>query len=329
MPSSSDQRTAPTPRVCRWVNQADALEHFVRYDGPTQSQQHIKPLHWYVACRLVLEGGFHPDEIKPRPPFTVRRRGGRYLVYFDPGTATGGEATVLGGLKTKNVDVVVSKDGLGPVLAVSCKGMTGAFRNLTNRMEETIGECTNLHITYPALVFGYLFVIRANEAPDGAALASPSPDERPMRPIAPNDIAITESRWPVESIVRFHSALGALTGRCGIREDASRYEAISLALIGTHDGAVGSPLPEFSPPDSPLRLEHFFETLYRRYDERYVYSAPDLKARTRRLEWSPESPALESDTRNRLDYEIRHCDSRQASRCLAEPQATTLITKIT
>ena len=42
------------------------------------------------------------------------------------------------------------------------QSMNGAFRNLTNRMEETIGECTNLHITYPALVFGYLFIIRAN-----------------------------------------------------------------------------------------------------------------------------------------------------------------------
>lgn len=41
---------------------------------------------------------------------------------------------MLGGLKT-NVDVVVNKPGLDPVLAVSCKGMTGAFRNLTNRME--------------------------------------------------------------------------------------------------------------------------------------------------------------------------------------------------
>ena len=306
MPSNSGHRAATTRRVCQWVNQADALEHFVRYDGPTQSQQHIKPLHWYVACRLVLEGGFHPDELKPRPPFTVIRRRGQDLLLFDPGAATGGEATVLGGLKTKNVDVVISKDGLGPVFAVSCKGMTGAFRNLTNRMEETIGECTNLHITYPALVFGYLFVIRANEAPDAEAVAASPPGERPVRAIAPNDIAITESRAPVESIVRFHSALCALTGRNGIREDASRYEAISLALIDTRDGAVGNPLPAFPAPDSPLRLEYFFKTLYQRYDERYVYSAPDLKSRTRRLEWSPDSPALESDMCKRLEYEIRH-----------------------
>ena len=27
----------------------------------TQSQEHIKPLHWHIACRLVIEGGFHPD----------------------------------------------------------------------------------------------------------------------------------------------------------------------------------------------------------------------------------------------------------------------------
>jgi hypothetical protein len=129
-------------RVCQWINQADALKHFATYKGPTQSQQHIKPLHWYVACRLVIEGGFCPDDVTPRPPFSVTKRRGETLLGYEPSLAGGGEATVLGGLKTKNVDVVVSKTGLGPVFAVSCKGMTGAFRNLTNRMEETIGECT-------------------------------------------------------------------------------------------------------------------------------------------------------------------------------------------
>ena len=96
MPSSSEKDPTLAPRVCQWVNQSTALKHFARYDGPTQSQQHIKPLHWYVACRLVLEGGFHPDELKPRPPFTVTRRRGQYLLDFEPGAATGGEATVRG-----------------------------------------------------------------------------------------------------------------------------------------------------------------------------------------------------------------------------------------
>ena len=41
-------------------------------------------------------------------------------------------------------------------------------------------------------------------------------------------------------------------------------------------------------------------TLYLRYDERYVYSAPDLASKTRRIEWSPESPALASDVTSTL-----------------------------
>ena len=102
-----------------------------------------------------------PEEITPRPPFRAERANGWQLSY-DPSAASGGERTVLGGLKTKNVDVVIVKNGLGPVMAVSCKGAIGAFRNLTNRMEEAVGDCTNLHITYPALVTGYLFVMRAH-----------------------------------------------------------------------------------------------------------------------------------------------------------------------
>ena len=169
------------------------------------------------------------------------------------------EATVLVGLKTKNVDVVINKDGLGPVLAVSCKGMTGAFRNLTNRMEETIGECTNLHITCPALVFGYLFIIRANQVTGPTVLESASHRERPRPQFAADDIAISETGRPVESIVRFHSALGALTAEAVFARDASRYEAISLPMIDMRDSNIGHPLPEFPPPDSPLRLERFFE----------------------------------------------------------------------
>ena len=292
MPPDNDR-----PKVCRWVSQADAFEHFAGYSGPTQSQQHIKPLHWYVACRLVLEGGFHPDEVTPRPPFAlIRRRRGREI-HFDPGRATGGEATILGGLKTKNVDVVVNKGGIGPVLAVSCKGMIGALRNLTNRMEETIGECTNLHIAYPALVLGYLFAIRANRLAAHAGTTA--------RRMGANDIAVSDDGSPVQTIVRFHSALSALAGRRGIREDASRYEAIALSMIDTLDGNLGQPLRNFPPAESLLRLDRFFNVLYTRYDERYVYSAPDLSSRTRRYEWSPESPILECGAIDNLGYEVR------------------------
>lgn len=293
-----------TQRTCQWVNRDDALRHFATYGGRTQSQQHIKPLHWYVACRLVLQGGFHPDEIKPRPPFRVVTKRRRHLLEFDETCATGVEATILGGLKTKSVDIVVSKEGLGPVVAVSCKGMTGAVRNLTNRMEETVGECTNLHITYPALVLGYLFVVRANRTRVADDEVGGAVQER-MRRKESNDVAIADSGRPVESIVRFHAALCALTERQGIRDDVSRYEAVSMGLINVDTGLVGQLLPDFPPPESPLFFERFFDSIYLRYDERYVYSAPDLSSRTRRIEWSSDSPALVSSVASSMDYEFR------------------------
>src|SRR5262245_34714314 len=209
---------ALAPNVCKWVDQQTALRTFATYLGPTQSQQHIKPLHHYVACRLVLEGGFLPEDITPQPPFRAEKDGEvGWLLTYDQTVATGGERTLLGGLKTKNVDVVIIKNGLGPVMAISCKGAIGAFRNLTNRMEEAVGDCTNLHITYPAMVTGYLFVMRAHtHAAWVAAQAETGGSPVPGRAIGQNDIAIQASGEPVEAIVRFHNALRELTGRRGL-----------------------------------------------------------------------------------------------------------------
>lgn len=235
-----------------------------------------------------------PEEVTPHPPFRAERRQGWQLI-FDPSVAEGGEATVLGGLKTKNVDVVVTKNGLGPVMTVSCKGAIGAFRNLTNRMEEAVGDCTNLHITYPAMVSGYLFVMRANRQTAAIAAEETEPSEElPVagRVIGQNDIAIQMSGQPVESVVRFHNAIRELTGRKGIRNDVSRYEASALALVDPASSQPGLQLTTYPLEDSPLRLERFFETLYMRYDERYVYSAPDLKSVTQRREWAVSSPAF-------------------------------------
>ena len=185
--------------ACEWISLRSALAHFVEFRGSTQSQRHIKPLHWYVACRLVVEGGFDPDEVMPRPPFRVDRHKGRPVLVHDPGLGGSGERTVYGGLKTKEVDVVVTKEGIGPVLAVSCKGAIGAFRNLTNRMEEAVGECTNLHIAYPPLVCGYVVVMRANRAEEvGVVPDQPQPEQAPPRRLLKdNDVAIDSQGRPV------------------------------------------------------------------------------------------------------------------------------------
>ena len=271
-------------------NRLHAFRHFAEFGGRTESQAQIKPLHEYVTCRLVLEGGFHPDELNPRPPLRAEKARGRHRLVHDPKATSVTEATILGGLKTKKVDIVAVKEGIGPVLAVSCKGMTGAVRNLTNRLEEAIGECTNIHIAYPTLVFGYLFLIRANREGDQ---------------VARTDVVLDRHGQPVEGVVRFHQALSAMTGRLGLRNDGSRYEAITMSLIEVSPDRVGELTPDFPPGNSQIHFDQFFETMYRRYDERYVVSAPTLAKTTRRLEWSPDSPAFEAPPFRALDYDLR------------------------
>jgi hypothetical protein len=236
----------------------------------------------------------------------------------------GSEQTLLGGLKTKSVDVVVSKGGIGPVMAISCKGVTKAFRNLTNRMEETIGECTNLHITYPALVLGYFVVVRANRTiedareapilePEEDASAALGEEEEPVvsaneTQFAANDIAILPTGSPVEGLNRFHAALSEMTLRRGIRDEISRYEGISLVLIEPRGEQAGQVIGSFPSGESLLHESKFFQTLYQRYEERFVYGAPRLASLTRRLSWASESPAF-SDESNLaplgLGYDLR------------------------
>ena len=281
---------ADTKASVALVNRLDAFRHFAEFRGPTQSQLHIRPLHEYVTSRLVLEGGFRPNELNPRPPLRTEKAGNLRRVIYAPQERTRTEATILGGLKTKKVDIVASKDGIGPVLAISCKGMTGAVRNLTNRLEETIGECTNIHLSYPTLVFGYLFLMRANREGENTSLA---------------DSALDNRGRPLEGTVRFHQALSGMTGRLSARNDASRYEAIAMALVEVSPLRAGEINADYPPRDSAIHFDQFFETLYRRYDERYVVSAPQLTRRTRRLEWSGDSPAFEAEPLRRLDYSLR------------------------
>ena len=269
------------PPKCQWLTMNQALTTFVANVSGHQSSEHIKPLHWYVACRLVIEGGFRPDEVRPRPPFDIKKRGKRWLLNYSETLGGGEERTVLGGLKTKSVDVVVTKDGVGPVIAVSMKGTLKAFRNLTNRMEEAVGDCTNLHIAYPALVYGFLHVLRANREEDGV----------PM-----NDVAIYKSGAVADGILRYHDVMARLVGRNDIRDVATKYEAATICLADPRTETAGNLIADFPPENSLLGFNPFFDRLYEQYDQRFIYAAPALKTVTRRLEWDSESPVV-SDLR--------------------------------
>ena len=153
-----------------------------------------------------------------------------------------------------------------------------AFRNLTNRMEAAVGDCTNLHIAYPALVYGFLHIIKANRQVDS---------------VKPNDVAVRADGSISENITRYHDTMTRLCGRADIRNHASRYEAVALALVDTTTTANrGKLLTDYPPPESALSFVQFFPSLYRAYDLRFVYAAPALKGVTQRLEWSADSPVL-------------------------------------
>jgi hypothetical protein len=271
---------ANEPVRCQWQTLQQALDAFVLNVSGTQGQGHIRPLHHYLACRLVVEGGFAPSDITPHPPFVVKEeRGGRKLLNFDETAGKSGELTVLGGLKTKAVDVAVTKAGIGPVIAISGKGTLKAFRNLmTNRMEEAIGDCANLHISYPALVLGFIHVLRAS---------------RPGEGIESNDVCVSAEGSVTDLIARYHNVLARLEGRRDLRDDETKYEAVALALVKPDTPDRGTVLPNYPPPDSPLLFNEFFDKVYRAYDLRFVYPAPNLEAVRRRMVWDPASPALD------------------------------------
>ena len=132
-------------------------------------------------------------------------------------------------------------------------------------MEEAVGDCTNLHIAYPPLVCGYLFVMRANRAEEvgrdlgvdeDGSQGNPSP-----RKLTENDVAVDGEGRPVESIRRFHAALRELADRRGIRNDVSSYEAIAFALASTEPARAGDIIEGFPEPGGPLRFERFFDSL--------------------------------------------------------------------
>jgi hypothetical protein len=266
----------PKETLPPYLNLHAALREFVTVTG-TQAQQHIRPIHKHVAVRLVLEGGFHPDEITPHPPLRLESQSGQHYLHPDTSLENAGEMTVLGGLKSKDVDVVVAKQGVGPVVAVSVEGTGNAFRNLTNRMEEAIGDSTNLHIMYPGLVYGFLHFLKASQ--EGKS------------ELAPNDVAITAAGEIVSSIRRYHDVLLGLAGRRLVRDEITRYEAVAICLVVPHAPGLGSLRDDFPSPDSPLRISRFFDALYATYDLRFPYIAASVPS-LRRLEWHADSPAL-------------------------------------
>src|SRR5208337_4798989 len=222
----------------------------------TQSGLHIRPFHGHCSSRLLLEGGFPPEWMHPRPAMASKAcSNNRYALSYSKAAENPTEQSVLGGMKYKNVDVTVLIPGVGPVLGISAKSTGTAFRNLTNRMEEAPGDCANIHMMYPGFVFGFLHFIKFAKTREVDS---------------PNNVSFDAQDKPLESIVRYHNALSALTGRTTITDPPMRYEGIALVVYRC-TGDKAEIWPHYPAVDSPLHYSKFFQRLYDIYDPRYAY----------------------------------------------------------
>jgi hypothetical protein len=241
----------------------------------TQSGQHIKPFHLHCSNRLVIEGGFPPEWVRPRPPLSSKQGvHNRYGLSYSRDAEDRTEQVVLGAMKYKNVDVTVVIPGVGPTLGISVKSTGNAFRNLTNRMEEAPGDCVNIHMMYPGFVFGFLHLIKFAQATEVAS---------------PNDASFDVQGRPLESIIRYHNALCALTGRATITDPAMRYEAVGLLVYRCLAGKT-EVLATYPSPESPIHFSRFFQKLYEIYDLRYAY--PDASGKNHRKVWDVPKSTL-------------------------------------
>jgi len=267
----------------------DAMAPLCRVVG-TQSGEHIKSLHAYCAARLVLEGGILPEWISPRPPLLSKRiNNASYELSYSQAAESKAERRVLGGIKYKNVDVTTIVDGLGPAVGISAKSTGNAFRNLTNRMEEALGECTNVHLMYPGFVFGFLHLIKFSKASEAGS---------------PQDASFSENDEPLDLMKRYHEVLVALSGRHAITDSGMRYESVGL-LVYRCQGQQAEIWPGYPLPDSPVHFSRFFKRLYDLYDLRFGYPDPD--GPNIRKEWQPRHPSIQQkfDTSSAFPWELR------------------------
>lgn len=262
-----------------------AITRFVSSDPGGMPGERIRALQQYVACRLVIEGGFHPDRIRPRPPISVERNRRGAFLHHDPDAAKPGRRTVLGGLATRKVDVTVTIADIGPVLAVALKGSHFGFDDVVEGLARVAGGCVNLHMVYPALVCGFWHVVSVNDDALACSGGGGPTEGRSGR-------GTLDHREGAE-LNGYRDALRRLSERRDLRDDPSRYEACGLTLArcdgGSESCVVDSRCPE---PGSVLDFNRMFRELYSIYDRRFVFSAPELRGRTEREVWDVESPLL-------------------------------------
>lgn len=74
--------------------------------------------------------------------------------------------------------------------------------------------------------------------------------------------------------------------------------------MSADDETLGEPLLQF-PREQGLAYTSFFQSMYRQFDLRYVFGAPNLSRQTMRRTWDEGSPAFMSSLLEEMDYSPR------------------------
>lgn len=164
-------------------------------------------------------------------------------------------------------------------------------------MEEAAGDCTNLHMFYPAFVYGFWSLIRATRPgaipEDAVHILKPAlKGGTTTNEIRVSDLAFRADGRVANQVIQYAQALEGLAGRTGVRDDVSKYEAVAMSMVSPDGTTIGEVLTDFPASNSILDSQGFFKTIFREYDMRFVYQAPAMASTTRRHIWDPESPVL-------------------------------------
>jgi hypothetical protein len=180
---------------------------------------------------------------------------------------------ISGAFFDKSVDLVAFHKTAGPTLAVSVKSLAkGVGKNLTNRVEEYVGEATNLHTRYPMLVFGFLILLEARSIPRNATDSDITFENTPT----PSDLSATG--------LRVIERIRAFGNRRSPTDPVGAYEATSAMFVtnwtSENSGfGPGSPRIQEKEPAAwdRLAVQNFFLQL----SELYQARNPMLVERTR------------------------------------------------
>lgn len=138
--------------------------------------------------------------------------------------------------RSKNFDVCWPRTG-DPLIQISVKSMQNAYRNLTNRIEEAVGDSAVLRLYKSNAVFGFFFFIVNGKVAAGQAEQGISLRTTGAKGVAPYLELIEEGGdfFDLTDVDRYRKKKSS--GRKGKRQDTIRKAELSLLDLAADEPA--------------------------------------------------------------------------------------------